>query len=89
MRARKEREFRKLETNAGTKEEKEGDVFILDPVVTKVPAPLDYSVSVNDTVSLVGKRPVMTRLSPRASMPYVAGVGQMKLEAPPRYSRKK
>ena len=61
----------------------------MDPMVMKVSALLDYSESLNDTVSLVGKGPVMTRPSPRASIPYAARVGQMKLEAPPRYSGKK
>ena len=76
-------------SNTEEKEEKEGDVFILDPMVLKVSAPLDYSESVSDTVSSVGKGPVMAGPSLGASVPYAARVGQMKLEAPPRYSGKK
>ena len=70
------------------KEEK-GEVFLSNPMVTKGTAPLDYSESVSDTVSLLGKGPSMTGPAPGGFAPPAAGVGQMKLEAPPRYSGKK
>ena len=78
-------EFKNPEANIGTTKEKGGD-FILDPMVTKGATPQDYSAFVSDTVSLVGKEPMMGGPSPRDFTP---GVGQMKLEAPPRYSGKK
>ena len=81
-------EFGKPETSAGPKGEKGGD-FILDPMTSKMSAPVDYSATASDTVSLVGKGPVMSGPSPGGYMPQTAGVGQMKLEAPPRYSGKK
>ena len=81
-------EFKKPETSTRTTKEKGGD-FILDPMVAKGAVPQDYSASVSDTVSLVGKEPMMGGPSPGGFMPHTAGVGQMKLEAPPRYSGKK
>ena len=81
-------EFEKPETSAGPKGEKGGD-FILDPMTSKLSAPVDYSATTSDTVSLVGKGPVMSGPSPGGFIPQTAGVGQMKLEAPPRYSGKK
>ena len=47
-------EYKKPETSTGTTKETGGD-FILDPMVTKGATPQDYSASVSDTVSLVGK----------------------------------
>ena len=81
-------EYKKLVSSAIEKEEKEGDL-ILDPVTTKISAPRDYSATISDTVSLVGKGPMDAGPSPGGSVPQTAGVGQMKLEAPPRYSGKK
>ena len=81
-------EFKKPETSTGTTKEK-GEDFILDPMVTKGSTPQDYSASVSDTVSLVGKESMMGGPSPRGFMSHTVGVGQMKLEAPPRYSGKK
>ena len=78
----------KTVASTGENEEK-GGVFIGDPMVTQRMAPLDYSESVSDTVSLVGKGPTMTGPVSGGSTPHAAGVGQMKLEAPPRYSGKK
>ena len=78
----------KTVASTGAKEEK-GEVFISDSMVTKRTAPLDYSESVSNTVSLVGKGPMMTGPAPGGFTPHAAGVGQMKLEAPPRYSGKK
>ena len=81
-------EFEKPETSARPKGEKGGD-FILDSMTSKLSAPVDYSATTSDTVSLVGKGPVMSGPSPGGFTPQAAGVGQMKLEAPPRYSGKK
>ena len=61
----------------------------MNPGTTKMSAPQDYSASVSDTVSLVGKGSAMGGASLGAFMPWTTGVGQMKLEAPPRYSGKK
>ena len=75
---------------SSTKEKAEkGEVFILDPMTTKILAPQDYSASVSDTVSLVGKGATMGGPSLGGFMPQIAGVGQMKLEVPRRYSGKK
>lgn len=55
---------------ASTKEklQKEGDL-ILEPMVTKVAAPLDYPATTNDTISLVGKPTIATRPSLGGFMP--------------------
>ena len=85
---RAEMAFEKPETSAGTKEEK-GEALIMDPRTTKMSAPLDYSASVSDTISLVGKGSMMAGPSPGDFMPQTTRVDQMKLEAPPMYSGKK
>ena len=61
----------------------------MDPMVTKGATPQDYSGSISDTVSLAGKDSMMGEPSPGGFTPHTAGVDQMKLEAPPRYSGKK
>ena len=81
-------EFKKPETRTGTTKEKGRD-FILDPMVTKRSTPQDYLASASDMVSLVGKESMMGGPSLGGFTPHTTGVGQMKLEAPPRYSRKK
>ena len=48
----------------------------MDPMVTKGATPQDYSASVSDTVSLVGKEPMMGGPSPGGFMPHTTGVGQ-------------
>ena len=49
----------------------------------------DYSASVEESVSLVGKSTGMPATTSGGFAPHTAGVGQMKLEAPPRYSGKR
>ena len=63
-------ELKKLETSSGTTKEKGGD-FILDPMVTKGATPQDYSASVSDTVSLVGKDSMMGGPCPGGFTPRV------------------
>ena len=58
-------------------------------MVTKGATLHDYLAFVSDTVSLVGKEPMMGGTSLGGFTPHTAGVGQIKLEAPPRYSGKK
>ena len=61
---------------ASTEEKQEKrEFFIGDSMVTKRTAPLDYSESVSDTVSLVGKGPMMTGSAPGGFTPHAAGVG--------------
>ena len=81
-------EFEKPETSAGPKEEKGGD-FILDPMTSKMSAPMEYLDTTSDTMFLVCKGLGMSGPSLGGFIPQTSGVGQMKLEAPPRYSGKK
>ena len=58
-------------------------------MVTKGATPQDYSASVSDTVSLVGKESTMGGPSPGGFTPQIVGVGQMKLEATPKVLRER
>ena len=49
----------------------------------------DYSAPAKESVSLVGKSTGMPATTSGGFTPHTAGVGQMKLEAPPRYSGKR
>ena len=49
----------------------------------------DYSVPAEESVSLVGKSTGMPATTSGGFAPHTAGVGQMKLEAPPRYLGKR
>ena len=49
----------------------------------------DYSTPIEETLSLVGKSMGMPTATSGGFVPQIAGVGQMKLEAPPRYSDKR
>ena len=60
--------------------------FYFGPKGYQGSTPQDYSASVSDTVSLVGKESMMGAPPPGG---FIVGVGRMKLEAPPRYSGKK
>lgn len=65
---------------------------MLDPVKGTAPPHVDYSATIDkDTrISLVGKSTTLARPTPGGStIPQTVGVGQMKLEAPPRYSGKR
>ena len=69
------------------KEEK-GELSMV-PMVTSGWKSKDYSSPVEESVSLVGKSTVMPETTSGGFAPQIAGVGQMKLEAPPRYSGKR
>ena len=49
----------------------------------------DYSSPVEESVSLVGKSTVLPETTSGGFVPHTVGVGQMKLEAPSRYSGKR
>ena len=65
--------------------------FTLDPMMKTAAPHVDYSASVDKGIgiSLVGKSSGPTPGGSMLSLPQTAGVGQMKLEAPPRYSGKR
>ena len=50
---------------------------------------MEYSTHPGETILLVGKCTGMPNATSGGFAPQTAGVGQMKLEAPPRYSRKR
>ena len=58
----------------------------LGPMVTPGWETKDYSAPAEESVSLVGKSTGMPATTSGGFAPHTAGVGQMKLEAPPRYS---
>ena len=61
----------------------------LGPMVTSRGKSKDYSAPIEESVSLVGKSTEMPATTLGGFAPRTAGVGQMKLEAPPRYSGKR
>ena len=61
----------------------------LGPMVTSGWESKDDSSPVEESVLLVGKSMGMLEITSRGFIPQTAGVGQMKLEAPPRYSGKR
>ena len=69
------------------KEEK-GEL-LMDSMVTSGWKSTEYSTPVGESVSLVGKTTGMPEITSGGFTPQTAGVGQMKLEAPPRYSGKR
>ena len=69
------------------KEEKGG--LSLGLMVTSGWESKDYSAPVEESVSLVGKSTGMPGTTSGGVAPHIAGVGQMKLEAPPQYSGKR
>ena len=68
--------------------EKKGELS-LDPMVASGWKSKDYSALVEESVSLVGKSIGMPATTSGGVAPHTAGVGQMKLEAPPQYSGKR
>ena len=70
-----------------TKEEK-GELS-MGPMVTSGENPKDYLAPVEESVSLVGKSTGMPATTSGGVAPHIAGVGQMKLEAPLRCSGKR
>ena len=61
----------------------------MGPMVTSGEKSKDYSASIDESVSLVGKSTGMPMTTSGGFAPQTAGVGQMKLEAPPQYSGKR
>ena len=61
----------------------------MGPMVTSGEKSKDYSAPAEESVSLVGKSTGMPATTSGGFTPHTAGVGQMKLEAPPRYSGKR
>ena len=61
----------------------------MGPMVTSGEKSKDYSAPAEESVSLVGKSTGMPATTSGGFAPHTAGVGQMKLEAPPRYSAKR
>ena len=61
----------------------------MGPMVTSWWESKDYLAPVEETVSLVGKSMGMPMATLGGFVPQTAGAGQMKLEAPPRYSGKR
>ena len=69
------------------KEEK-GEL-LMGPMVTSGWKSKEYSIPTEESVSLVGKTTEMPETASGGFAPQTVGVGQMKLEAPPRYSGKR
>ena len=61
----------------------------MGPMVTSGWQSKNYSIPVEESVSLVGKCTGMAGTTSGGFAPQTAGVGQMKLEAPPQYSGKR
>ena len=70
-------------------EKEEKGELSLGPMVTSGWKSKDYSAPAEESVSLVGKSTVLPETTSGGFAPHTAGVGQMKLEAPPQYSGKK
>ena len=64
--------------------------FILDPMVGSTPPYVDFTASWSgDDISLVDKPIDVATTFAGGSTPLIAAGGQVKIEAPPRYSRKR
>ena len=74
--------------HAANKTEEKGELS-MGPMISSVWKSKDYSVLVEEYVSLVGKSTGMPEATSGGFVPQIAGVGQMKLEAPPQYSGKR
>ena len=61
----------------------------MGPMVTSGKKSKNYSAPAEESVSLVGKSAGMLATTSGGFAPHTAGVGQMKLEVPPRYSGKR
>ena len=73
---------------AASKTEEKGEIS-MGPMISSAWTSQDYSVPIEESVSLVGKSTGMPGTTSGGFAPQTAGVGQMKLEAPPRYSGKR
>ena len=70
------------------KTEQKGKLTI-DPMVESSWQSKEYSNLVEETILLVGQSTNMLGTTSRCFVPQTARVGQMKIEAPPRYSGKR
>ena len=73
---------------AASKTEEKGEIS-MGPMISSAWTSKDYSVPVEESVSLVGKSTGMPEATSGGFAPQTVGVGQTKLEAPPRYSGKR
>ena len=73
---------------AGNKTEEQREMS-MGPMVTSRWKSKDYSAPIEETILLVGKSTSMLEATSGGFVPQIAGVGQMKLEAPPQYSGKR
>ena len=80
--------IKKKTVPAASKTEEKGELS-MGPMVSSRWKSKDYSVPVEESVLLVGKSMGMLEITSRGFIPQTAGVGQMKLEAPPQYSSKR
>ena len=71
------------EKQALVPEKEEKGELSLGPMVTSGWKSKDYSAPAEESVSLVGKSTVLPETTSGGFAPHTAGVGQMKLEAPP------
>ena len=71
-----------------SKTEEKGELS-MGPMVSSGWKPKDYSAPVEESILLVGKSTGMPEATSGGFVPQTVGVGQMKLEAPPRYSGKR
>ena len=78
---------KKMAPAANKTEEKGG--LSMGPMISSGWKSKDYSVPVEESVSLVGKSTGIPETTSGGFAPHIVGVGQMKLEAPPRYSGKR
>ena len=72
----------------GKKTEQKGKL-VMDPMVENLWGSKEYSTPAEESVLLVGKFAGRPGITPGGFVSQTAGVGQMKLEAPPRYSGKR
>ena len=61
----------------------------MDPMMESSWNSKDYSAPAEESISLVGKSTAMPEVTSGGFAPQATGVGQMKLEAPPRYFGKR
>ena len=67
---------------AASKTDEKGEISMV-PMISSAWTSKDYSVPVEESISLVGKSTGMPGTTSRGFAPQTAGVGPMKLEAPP------
>ena len=63
--------------------------LLMDPMVESSWKSKGFSVPIEETIALVGKSTSMPEVSSGGFAPQATEVGQMNLEAPPRYSGKR